>query len=137
MSSSQRDEWRKVHGRFEDFAFVEPISETLRLLAEAIHLDEPDRLPNDCSTVVDKLLDTITFRPVIDSVRVSQHLASALPLHPAVSLIVGPLFRPLGSKRAFAVRFFGLGRAEQFSGLIQKSRSIQWYLTYTVTSLSS
>ncbi|MYB90427.1 MAG: hypothetical protein F4019_04810 [Rhodothermaceae bacterium] len=123
MSSSQRDEWRKVHGRFEDFAFVEPISETLRLLAEAIHLDEPDRLPNDCSTVVDKLLDTITFRPVIDSVRVSQHLASALPLHPAVSLIVGPLFRRLAQNERSLFAFLASGEPSSFLDLF-KSRDL-------------
>ena len=114
MSSSQRDEWRKVQGRFEDFAFVEPVSETIRLLAEAIQLDDPDRLPNDAFSVIDQLLEMTTLRPGIEPAQVRQYLASAVPLHPAVSLIVGPLFRRLAQNERSLFAFLASGEPSSF-----------------------
>jgi len=114
MSSSQRNEWRKVQGRFEDFAFVEPISETLRLLAEAIQVNDTDRLPNDGFSVIDQLLDTMTLRPGIDRAQVRHYLASAVPLHPAVSLIVGPLFRRLAQNERSLFAFLASGEPSSF-----------------------
>ena len=45
LSSSHRDEWRKIQGRFEDIAFVEPPSETLRLLAMAVQVTDTGTPP--------------------------------------------------------------------------------------------
>ena len=36
LAKSQREEWAKVQGRFEDIAFVEPAEQILRLIASAI-----------------------------------------------------------------------------------------------------
>ena len=34
LATSQREEWAKVQGRFEDVAFVEPTEQVLRLIGE-------------------------------------------------------------------------------------------------------
>ena len=114
MSTSQRDEWRKVQGRFEDFAFVEPVSETLRLLAQAVHVDDPTNLPDDALAVIDQLLDATTLKPGIQRTLVHHHLAKALPLHPAVSLIVGPLFRRLAQNERSLFAFLASGEPSSF-----------------------
>ena len=114
MSTSQRDEWRKVQGRFEDFAFVEPVSETLRLLAQAVHVDDPNSLPEDGLAVIDQLLDATTLKPGIQRNLVHYHLAKALPLHPAVSLIVGPLFRRLAQNERSLFAFLASGEPSSF-----------------------
>jgi len=117
LSASERDEWRKVQGRFEDFAFVEPINETSRLLAQAIHVNDSDRLPNDGIEVIDQLLSTATLRPEIEHANINQHLAKALPLHPAVSLIVGPLFRRLAQNERSLFAFLSSGEPNCFLDL--------------------
>ncbi|MCY4675005.1 MAG: hypothetical protein OXD43_14810 [Bacteroidetes bacterium] len=118
MSTTQRDEWRKIQGRFEDFAFVEPISETLQLLARAVQVDDRTTLPKDGLTVIDKLLDAATLRPDINRAHVRQHLANALPLHPAVSLIVGPLFRRLAQNKRSLFAFLASGEPSSFLDVI-------------------
>lgn len=118
MSTTQRDEWRKVQGRFEDFAFVEPVGETLRLLAHAVQVDDQSQLPDDGLTVIDKLLETATLRPGTDRTQVRQHLESALPLHPAVSLIAGPLFRHLAQNKRSLFAFLASGEPSSFLDVI-------------------
>ncbi|MDE2834415.1 MAG: hypothetical protein OXM02_07820 [Bacteroidota bacterium] len=114
MSSAQRNEWRKVQGRFEDFAFVEPISETLRLLACAVRVDNEGIPSNDELAAIDKLLELATFPAGTDLPQVRRNLASALPLDPAVSLMVGPLFRRLAQNRRSLFAFLGSGEPGSF-----------------------
>ena len=39
LGKSQREEWAKVQGRFEDVAFMEPTEQVLRLIGDAIEAD--------------------------------------------------------------------------------------------------
>lgn len=123
MARTQRDEWRKVQGRFEDFAFVEPVSETLRLMTRAVQVDNRDQLPEDGMAVIDNVLDA-TILPSVDSrVQTRQHLADALPLHPAVSLIVGPLFRLLAQNKRSLFAFLASGEPNSFLDLFARKTS--------------
>ena len=114
MTRTQRDEWRKIQGRFEDFAFVEPVSETLRLLAHAVQVDNRVQLPEDGIAVIDKLLNTALLRSKDSHAQIRKHLADALPLHPAVSLIVGPLFRHLAQNKRSLFAFIASGEPYSF-----------------------
>lgn len=114
MSAVQRDEWSKVQGRFEDFAFVEPVGETLRLLAHAVQVDDQEKLFEDGSAVIDQLLEATTLRLGIDRAHIRKYLLSALPLHPAVSLIVGPLFRRLAQNKRSLFAFLASGEPKSF-----------------------
>jgi hypothetical protein len=123
MTRIQRDEWRKIQGRFEDFAFVEPVSETLRLLARAIRVDDQDRLREDGMVVIDKLLDAAIVRPMGHHARIRQHLADTLPLHPAVSLLVGPLFRRLAQNKRSLFAFLASGEPNSFLDIFANQAS--------------
>ena len=88
LARSQREEWAKVQGRFEDVSFMEPTEQVLRLIGNAIERTAAVEKPN-LSVAVDlelKLhrLDTSEFMSLLES---------CLPLHPTVALIVSPLFR--------------------------------------------
>ena len=90
LATSQREEWAKVQGRFEDVAFVEPTEQVLRLIGNAIEEKLTIEKPN-LSVVVDlelkpRQLDTNEFISLLES---------CLPLHPTVALIVSSLFRRL------------------------------------------
>ncbi|MCY3630717.1 MAG: hypothetical protein OXI05_10900 [Bacteroidota bacterium] len=114
MTRTQRDEWRKVQGRFEDFAFVEPVSETLRLLAHAVQVDNQDQLPKDGMSVIDNLLNAAYLGSRDYRAQIRKYLADALPLHPAVSLIVGPLFRRLAQNKRSLFAFLASGEPNSF-----------------------
>jgi len=119
LSSSQRDEWRKIQGRFEDVAFVEPTSEALRLLSMAIKVLEPASLPEDGFIVIDRFLDAVPCPPGMNHSHVRSFLVDALPLHPAVSLIVGPLFRRLAQHQRSIFAFLSSGEPFSFLDIVK------------------
>lgn len=88
LATSQREEWAKVQGRFEDISFVEPTEQILRLIGGAIERTSTVEKPN-LSTAVELGLqphqrDKDEFMPLLEN---------CLPLHPTVALLVSPLFR--------------------------------------------
>ena len=88
LATSQREEWAKVQGRFEDVAFVEPTEQVLRLIGDAIECTSAIEKPN-LSVAVDlelkpRQLDKGEFMPLLEN---------CLPLHPTVALIASSLFR--------------------------------------------
>ena len=88
LATSQREEWAKVQGRFEDVSFVEPTEQVLRLIGSAIEKTAAVANPN-LSVAVD-----LELKPrQLDKSEFVSLLESCLPLHPTVALIVSPLFR--------------------------------------------
>ena len=88
LAKSQREEWAKVQGRFEDIAFVEPAEQILRLIASAIQ-DESAREREGLSLSIESDLKPIQ----LNNDEFSGLLRDCLPLHPTVALIIGPIFR--------------------------------------------
>ena len=88
LAASQREEWAKVQGRFEDVSFVEPTEQVLRLIGSAIEKTAAVENPN-LSVAVD-----LELKPrQLDKSEFVSLLESCLPLHPTVALIVSSLFR--------------------------------------------
>ena len=88
LATSQREEWAKVQGRFEDVSFMEPTEQVIRLIGSAIEGPAAIEKPN-ISVAVDlgltpRRLDTSEFMSLLEN---------CLPLHPTVALIVSSLFR--------------------------------------------
>ena len=88
LAKSQREEWVKVQGRFEDIAFVEPAEQILRLIASAIQ-DKSVGENEDLSVPVE--LDIKPNQLTDDEF--SGLLRDCLPLHPTVALVIGSIFR--------------------------------------------
>ncbi|MCY4000898.1 MAG: hypothetical protein OXF84_08860 [Bacteroidetes bacterium] len=120
LSSSHRDEWRKIQGRFEDIAFVEPPSETLRLLAMAIQVTDAASLPKHGIIIIDRFIDAVTYPHGMSRSQIRSLLVDALPLHPAVSLIVGPLFRRLAQHQRSLFTFLSSGEPFSFLDILTK-----------------
>ena len=88
LAKSQREEWAKVQGRFEDIAFVEPAEQILRLIASAIQSTPIGKTENSLP------LNELNLKPHQLTLReFSQLLQNCLPLHPTVALVVGSIFR--------------------------------------------
>ena len=88
LATSQREEWAKVQGRFEDVSFIEPTEQVLRLIGSAIEKTAAVENPN-LSVAVD-----LELKPrQLDKSEFVSLLENCLPLHPTVALIVSPLFR--------------------------------------------
>lgn len=88
-AKSQREEWAKVQGRFEDFAFVEPTEQVLRLVGAALEKRSEIVSSDNLNTVID-----LELKPrQLDKSEFIQLLEGCIPLHPTVALLIGPLFR--------------------------------------------
>ena len=88
LATSQREEWAKVQGRFEDVSFVEPTEQVIRLIGSAIKRTVEIEKPN-LSVTVD-----LELKPrQLDISEFMSLLENCLPLHPTVALIVSALFR--------------------------------------------
>ena len=87
LAKSQREEWAKVQGRFEDVSFVEPTEQVLRLIGGAIERTAAVK-KSDLSVAVD-----LELKPhQLDTKEFISLLESCLPLHPTVALIVSSFF---------------------------------------------
>ena len=86
---SQREEWTKVQGRFEDVVFTEPTEQVLRLVGAA--LEKP-------SDIISKENLNAATELGLNPQRLNENefshlLQECLPLHPTVALLIGPLFK--------------------------------------------
>lgn len=88
-AKTQREEWAKVQGRFEDVPFTEPIEQVLRIVGSAI---ENRKSVSSINNLNDALGSEIIPQH-LDRNEFVQLLTNCLPLHPIVSLLIGPIFR--------------------------------------------
>ncbi len=88
-AKSQREEWAKVQGRFEDIPFTEPIEQVLCLVGTALEKSPKISWDKDFNTVIELGLKIRQ----LDEKKFTQLLKDCLPLHPTVALLIGPLFR--------------------------------------------
>ena len=87
-AKSQREEWAKIQGRFEDIAFVEPADQVLRLIGSAIERTSKDKV-GDLSPPIE---DNLKPNQLADD-KFRELLSNCLPLHPTVALVIGSIFR--------------------------------------------
>lgn len=88
IAKSQREEWAKIQGRFEDIAFVEPAEQVLRLIGSAIKRTSKGQKSNLPLSI------EVNLKPTqLADDKFSELLRNCLPLHPTVALIIGAIFR--------------------------------------------
>ena len=85
----QREEWAKIQGRFEDVPFIEPTEQLLHLVGTALEKS----LEIACKDNFNNVTELGLKLRQLDDTEFIQLLESCLPLHPTVSLLIGPLFR--------------------------------------------
>lgn len=94
LSLTERGEWAKVQGRFEDLAFQEASHELLRLVGEALDRGAlPKHVRAPLQTLAASCTALVTRSGAQDPKKREALLSAALPLHPITSLLLGPLFR--------------------------------------------
>ena len=102
-AKSQREEWAKVQGRFEDVAFMEPTEQVLRLIGEALTTHSEIAPKPNFAIAVD-----LELKPrQLDEHEFIQLLERCLPLHPTVALLIGPLFRRFAQNERSLFAFLG------------------------------
>lgn len=94
LSPRERQEWRKVQGRFEDIGFLESQGELLRLIGAAmVPLEPPSGLVKVIASEVAQLSKVGISPRDLGFGQLEETLRQCAPLHPTVALILSRLFR--------------------------------------------
>jgi hypothetical protein len=126
LGRTQKEEWMKVQGRFEDIPFQEPVDQLLRILAQAIefrgeikHIQALKRYGHALASRAweQKLLGAHTIKRK-EQIEV---LAACVPLHPTVALLLGYLFRRIGQNERSLFAFLTSREPHGFQEFIEQS----------------
>ncbi len=120
LSLTERSEWAKVQGRFEDLAFQEASREVLRLVGEAIDPRQPPKqLRAQLEEIVKRSLPHFS-QQAGGGKRLEPLLRAALPLHPFTAVILGPLFRSrVAQNERSLFAFLGSNEPHAFQEFLQ------------------
>lgn len=138
---SQRQEFAKVQGRFEDIAFSLPLVETLRLTGQAI---TATRQPGGdfsaleaatCDVVMAMFGDSAATPGGLPITVLADICAQAAPLHPLVTLLLGPLFRELAQNQRSLFGFLGSTEPFGFQAFLDDANSSTAPALYTLADL--
>ena len=90
LSKVQREEWAKIQGRFENIPFLEPIEQTLSIVAKAIEVEEPlnPSLQKVISVAVDELVELRALPHGLSKKKAQALFEQCYPLHPFTALIL-------------------------------------------------
>ncbi|TMQ34431.1 MAG: hypothetical protein E6K70_07745, partial [Planctomycetota bacterium] len=126
ISASRRQEWAKIQGRFEDVAFEEPTDQVLRLLSQAIERKGPEPLQRSIERCGRKLAtEALALGSRVGSLEkkeLGELIEACMPLHPAVTLVIGPLFRRLAQNERSLFAFLSSGEPFGFQEFLHEFR---------------
>ncbi len=116
LSPRERAEWAKVRGRFEDIAFEEPADEIIRLIAQArAHARRakaeagleaaPPKIRAAFGTLCDGVWKLDLAPAGVTKKEFIALLRDCWPLHPLVTVLLGPLFRRLAQNERSVFSF--------------------------------
>ncbi|WP_242359870.1 hypothetical protein [Anaeromyxobacter sp. SG17] len=120
LSVSQRNEWGKVQGRFEDVPFQEDSDQVLRLVGLALRrLPLPPAVRAGCNEIVKAVASEASPRAVTNKRNLEELLGATLPLHPVTALILGPMFRLLAQNERSLFAFLTSAEPLGFQGFLE------------------
>lgn len=94
LGTTQKNEWAKVRGRFEDAIFQDAPDQLLRLIGAALERGPvPSQLQLPLRAVIEKVADAASLPGLGNTSALVDLLSSTAPLHPVTALLLGPLFR--------------------------------------------
>ncbi|MCC6909696.1 MAG: hypothetical protein IT430_17305 [Phycisphaerales bacterium] len=112
LPPSDRAEWEKIRGRFDDIVFDEPPSQLLRFVAlawarmrEAEGIRQHPEVAKHLKARAARLWEHELAPPGLDLIDGLKLLELAAPLHPLTATLIGPLFRRVGQNERSAFSF--------------------------------
>lgn len=108
IPAERRAEWQKIQGRFEDIPFEEPAEEMLRLIARATEVMgiARSRLSDrEFARLAKKAWELGLAPGAMAKSEFTKLLRCCAPLHPAVAVMLGTVFRRLAQNERSAFSF--------------------------------
>jgi hypothetical protein len=94
LAATRRNEWEKVHGRFEDVPFAEAPEQMMRLMAEAIEAVPPPDIASAIASASRKWHDRLRAagaEAYLTDILSRDRLTELYPLHPVAAAVLPPL----------------------------------------------
>lgn len=125
LGRTQKEEWTKVQGRFEDIAFQEPTDQLLRVLSHAIrhHGSDPhaEALKRYGMRLARRASELGLLTHTGNRSEEIEVLAECAPLHPTVSLLLGHFFRRIGQNERSLFAFLTSREPHGFQEFISET----------------
>jgi len=112
LPPTERAEWEKIRGRFEDVAFEEPPNQLLRFVTlvwkrireiEGIHINKKSE--EKVRSLASRLWKYNLAPPGLTLTEGVELLTHCAPVHPLAAVLIGPLFRRIGQNERSAFTF--------------------------------
>ena len=125
LSVSERAEWEKVQGRFEDMPFTESPDQLLRLLAVALDATPPKEIASAISLDAQAWFDRFAKLddPYFAEMMAADRIRALYPLHPAAALALAALCTRFGQNERSAFTFLAGAEAHSLASFLEE-RSI-------------
>jgi hypothetical protein len=133
LPEKDRREWEKVRGRFEDVVFEQSADDMLRLIAEAMSKGLPDtpvNRANDRSRFTSLAKDAWALKltaPGFEEAKGLPLLLNCYPLHPSVTLLLGPVFKRFGQNERSAFSFLSSGEPHALADFVARAKQGDLY----------
>ena len=127
LTQAQRTEWEKVRGRFEDVVFEQSADDMLRLIAEAMSghsrvAPATGAHGREFKAIAEGAWEVDVAPPGLGRPQGSPLLQACHPLHPCVSLLLGPVFKRCGQNERSAFSFLSSGEPHALVDFAARSR---------------
>jgi len=127
MIRNQREEFSKIQGRFEDVAFQVHQGDILQIIGEAINMTCRDLsllkpIQAHVSNIAEFLYHANTSLETSSIEEFKGNCAKAAPLHPVVTLLLGPLFRQLAQNERSLFSFLGSNEPFGFQNFLEETK---------------
>ena len=124
LGSNLRDEWKKVHGRFQDLPFGASAEEALTLLSRAINC--PETIPDiERSQLLTDLIDGCKSTGIKPSLMSPQEFETIVrggyPIHPIVLRTLPYVFRRFGQSERSLFAFLSSDEANGFQDFLHST----------------
>lgn len=120
IASTQRNEWAKIQGRFEDIPFIESADQMLRLIGQAIDRSTEKAFNSTVNEWAKKWQSALSDEGMSNYFSASV-LASIFPLHPLSAVILPILCTKFSQNDRTLFTFLASGEPDSFSTFLAQS----------------
>lgn len=144
MSKRQKDEWAKIQGRFENIPYIEPVEQTLKIVAHAIvaqgHI--PSAIKKRIDRTVSVLSDMQALPHGFENEKAADLFYHCYPLHPSTALLLPLLCQKMAQNERTLFSFIGSEEPFGFKDCLRRTEGdvfiYPWAIfDYFITNQSS
>ncbi|WP_139167333.1 hypothetical protein [Maridesulfovibrio ferrireducens] len=108
-NKSQQEEWAKIQGRYENIPYIEPVDQTLKIVAKAIQstADLNSELTNEINSAVSAISEIKALPIGLDHEAANKLFESCYPLHPLTAILLPLLCQKVAQNERTLFSFLG------------------------------